>query len=149
LNPFDDVTPFRSRIAPGCWRTPVGWATVRITEWQTGHRAESLAVFWMPDRGNGRGPEGKTTVLLRDKTKKPTGLVVGFRERLRRMLTDEPGSAARQVGKPPRPLTIYVFVSLSSFYAESHYLQELVSEQSLYRLVALSQRRAATVWITP
>lgn len=34
------------------------------TEWQTDHRAESLTVFLMPDRGNVRGPVWSHVVVL-------------------------------------------------------------------------------------
>ena len=37
---------------------PVGGATVRTTVWQVGHRAESLATFFMPGRRNGGDPVG-------------------------------------------------------------------------------------------
>lgn len=39
--------PSHSHMDPGPGAGPVGWATVRITAWQAGQRAESLAAFFM------------------------------------------------------------------------------------------------------
>jgi len=39
--------PSHSHMDPAPGAGPVGWATVRITAWQAGQRAESLAAFFM------------------------------------------------------------------------------------------------------